>query len=157
MDNRYLFRGKRLDNGEWVVGYYRINRKREHLIYPNDYSRHNNIKDFCFECFEVDPSTIGQCTGLHAAKSYRGESDADKLIFEGDILRFVHPHIRRAVEYEVVYEKYQFNCKDFYHTHFDYPTDAFSEGAQYFEIIGTIHEKEKLIGGDVSHDKTTSN
>lgn len=25
MNERYLFRGKRLDNGEWVEGYYTVN------------------------------------------------------------------------------------------------------------------------------------
>ena len=40
MNNRYIFRGKRVDNGEWVTGYY------------------------VFQPYEVIPETVGQCTGL---------------------------------------------------------------------------------------------
>lgn len=64
-----LFRGKRLDNGEWVYGYYAefSNHTKHQIFVPNG-------------CFEVDPSTIGQFTGL---------TDKDgKRIFEGDIVEF---------------------------------------------------------------------
>jgi uncharacterized phage protein (TIGR01671 family) len=57
----YKFRGKRLDNGEWVYGYYYTqiithagNRKsRDHFIRTEQ-----NIR------YEVDPDTVGQYTGL---------------------------------------------------------------------------------------------
>ena len=34
--------------------------------------------------FEIDSATLGQCTGLVATKSYRGASEQDRLVFEGD-------------------------------------------------------------------------
>ena len=76
MENRYLFRGKRIDTGEWVEGY---------LSYPFCTEKGNEsyyfyAKDslgfFC-RCV-VDASTICQCTGL---KDKNG-----KLIWEKDIL-----------------------------------------------------------------------
>lgn len=75
MENRFLSRGKRIDNGEWVEGY---------LSYPFCTEKGNEsyyfyAKDslgfFC-RCV-VDPSTICQCTAM--------PDKNNKLIFENDI------------------------------------------------------------------------
>ncbi len=75
MESRYLYRGKRIDNGEWVEGY---------LSYPfctekgneSYYFYAKDSLDFFCHCV-VDASTICQCTGL---KDMNG-----KLIWENDI------------------------------------------------------------------------
>ena len=75
MEDRYLFRGKRIDNGEWVEGY---------LSYPfctekgneSYYFYAKDSLDFFCRCV-VDASTICQCTGL---KDKNG-----RLIWENDI------------------------------------------------------------------------
>jgi len=65
-----LFRGKRTDNGEWVEGSLGIdNREEPHSYYiysPKDYEA----------LVKIDPSTIGQFTGLTDKNG--------KMIFEGD-------------------------------------------------------------------------
>ena len=71
MEDRYLFKGKRLDNGVWVQGYlFGIWEKRYIL-----WGMTNDIPNM----IEVDPSTICQCTGLKDKNS--------KLIWENDVVR----------------------------------------------------------------------
>lgn len=71
MENRFLFRGKRTDTGEWVFG------DLVHSVYK--------IGDTCVGQYgnevgmhEVDQSTICQCTGL--------KDDEGTLIFENDVI-----------------------------------------------------------------------
>lgn len=59
MDNRYLYRAKRLDNGEWVEGYYACylhgfgsEEKEDHII-----------RDGGSNLYFVDQSTVSQCAG----------------------------------------------------------------------------------------------
>lgn len=81
MNERFLFRGKREDNGEWVTGYYVFQRKRSGVfgqkISELDFDRHLII-DLRGKLHEVIPETVVHCTGL---KDKNG-----KLIFTGDIL-----------------------------------------------------------------------
>lgn len=75
MENRYLFRAKRVDNGEFVIGNYQrrfdLLGNEEHYIFCS--KSHN-----AWEYAEVDPSTICQCTGL---KDKNGN-----MVFENDIM-----------------------------------------------------------------------
>lgn len=70
MEDRYLFRGRRIDNGEWVVGHF-YEFMGKSYIFESPFTSKNLT-------YEVDPSTICQCTGL---KDKNG-----KLIWENDIV-----------------------------------------------------------------------
>lgn len=70
MQDRYLFRAKRTDNGEWTYGYLYGIWERKYILWGMT----NNVPDMT----EVDPSTICQCTGLN--------DETGKLIWENDIV-----------------------------------------------------------------------
>lgn len=70
MENRFLFRGKRIDNSEWIQGYLYGIWERRYILWGMS----NDIPNMV----EVDPSTICQCTGL---QDKNGE-----LIWENDIV-----------------------------------------------------------------------
>ena len=80
MEDRYLFKAKRLDNGEWAQGY---------LVYDNRDKLYRIIMDIQYStgtCIttdnapRVDLSTICQCTGL--------KDKSGKLIWENDVVAY---------------------------------------------------------------------
>lgn len=69
MQNRFLSRGKRIDNGEWVEGYLYGIWERRYILWGMT----NDIPNMV----EVDPETVCQCTTM--------PDKNNELIFENDI------------------------------------------------------------------------
>lgn len=83
MSDRYLYKAKRTDNREWVIGILIIFEGIAYIMedkntYLRAYYDGGNCVDFDMRAYKVDPSTICQCTGL------KGKNG--KLIWENDII-----------------------------------------------------------------------
>lgn len=50
--------------------------------------------------------------------------------------------------YQVIYDGFMFNLKDYYDQSSDYPTIAFSEGV--FEVVGNIYQNPELLEGETN-------
>lgn len=71
-----LYKGKRIDNGEWVEGFYWA--KLDPCTLDNSFCNHFIHNGFVFEDkIEVDPKTVSQATG------YRMKN---KKVFYGDLV-----------------------------------------------------------------------
>jgi uncharacterized phage protein (TIGR01671 family) len=135
MKDRYLFKAKRADNGEWVTGHYvkglDIYAKEVHLIFEPTTIFYSSGETDGWS--EVDPSTICQCTGL---KDRNG-----KLIWENDI---VNTQCGKAI---VIWDKAEWRIKWIKDTiwrkdlHFWTNEDDWK-----CEIIGNIFDNPELLG-----------
>lgn len=131
MNDRYLYRAKRIDNGEWVFGYYvrglDMYEKEVHLIFEPTtiFYSHGETDGFV----EVDPSTICQCTGL---KDKNG-----KMIWENDILNSGN----LVVTWREELASYCLTKKGWMYQHF------FGEAVDSCdcEVIGNIFDNQELL------------
>ncbi len=135
MNERFLFRGRRYDNGEWITGWITSQFKKftegEVLTY---------IKSNVFGGGEylVNTKTVGQCTGL--------QDKNGKLIFEGDIIKtkeygrdIGHSNVNNFDIFKVIYEPAVFRLENVRRGF-----NLVGNGND-FEIIGNIHDNPELL------------
>ena len=151
-----LFRGKRIDNGEWVEGIYY---KRTH-DYGDISEKHYIITsteslqyDQALEYEEIAPETVGQYTGLTDKNG--------KKIFEGDLLDgFSYPYLYEEYHNYFAEVVWFDNTPAFgLYTH-KYPTSTVrgcSDGncdyiedfdSSDWEVIGNIYDNPELLKGE---------
>lgn len=110
-----LFRGKRIDSGEWVYGtMYKI---------ANDINPFILTGGKCWCSYQVDEETVGQYTGL---KGKNGNK-----IFEGDILA-----LRNGIPRVVRFEDGAFVLEN---------TSIPMRFANKFDVIGNAHDNPELL------------
>ena len=131
----FLFRAKRLDNGEWVYGSY------YHCCGTAYGATFIVVNDFGF--IEVIPHTVGQYTGLTDKNG--------KKIFEGDIVQYQPEYATEPIHSVVEYCADKFNYPAFDLKNHDYEANglqcAHEEGAGC-EVIGNIYDNSALLGDD---------
>ena len=141
MEDRYLFKAKRKDDGEWVIGN-RIDDGVTGQVFIHAVGNSVNESDkvgeegcLQFVAFEVAPSTICQCTGL---KDKNG-----KLIWENDIVRTVYDgneHIYQVVWDESELDFKATNGKENYESNFEYLPCC-----DEIEILGNCFDNPELL------------
>ena len=145
MNDRYLFRSKRIDNGEWVEGYlfddgFENGRMFVGGLVIEEY--HGTACDDWsitgINFYEVDQSTICQCTGLNDKNGQKiWENDVVKQFADcnelGNNLYFFY-QIRWNNEYSA-FEGYEIYAKE---------TVLFPD-LEDIEVIGNIFDNPELI------------
>ena len=126
------FRGKRVDNGEWVYGYL-INNCDSSSVIVTDYHIGDGYDGeqelWSYDWHKAIPETVGQFTGL---KDKNGIE-----IYEGDVLDM----LESAFNNKLVVVKYDEEFAYFY----PFGNGNYSEDADEVEVIGNIHnQKEKV-------------
>ena len=122
-----LFRGKRIDNGEWVEGAFLNDRDGAFYICPavSDISYGDSGNRRRIGCwYKVDPSTVGQYTGL---KDKNG-----KRIWEGDILKW---------------DNKEWGCDHLDIANWDYELFNMrrTDWEEWCEVIGKIHDNPEFL------------
>lgn len=144
--DRYLYKAKRLDNGEWVQGYYvkglNMYDKEAYLIFEPTTIFYSSGETDGWS--EVDPSTICQCTGL---KDKNG-----KLIWENDILHngnyFVVKWNESCSRFDIVLNKFHnIPIGKWEPMICDWKTNDFKEyrKAVDYEVIGNVFDNPELL------------
>ena len=129
MEDRYLFKAKRVDNGEWVKGA---------LVYDDRDRLYRIITEINYStgtCLttdnapRVDLSTICQCTGL---KDKNG-----KLIWENDVVKINNSKVNTLI----TFRDFEIICtipnEKYYKHRLEYDTE--------YEVIGNKFDNPELL------------
>ena len=129
MNNRYLYRAKRKSDKKWIYG---------NLIQTDDgvYIIQNYVPQHLIGKYEVDSSTICQCTGL--------EDKNGKLIWENDIMV---AHLDDSFPEDTTYARVVWNnngfCTKEQGSEDISPLDKFDQ--EYFEVCGNLFDNPELL------------
>lgn len=127
------FRGKRLDNGEWVYGSLLMLESQEKSLEP----LHCYIFSLDKGCHRVIPDTVGQFTGLHDKNG--------KEIYEGDIalatLKFFNINDKKC---KIIFHNGSFGVQYGFSTDYFKPFSAWD----VIEVIDNIYDNPELLKED---------
>lgn len=130
------FRGKRIDNGEWVYGDLIENQGRFFIYHATSETTliDDNDRDITVISIAVDNNTVGQFTGLHDCKG--------REIYEGDIYRSDLTGINYLIKWNPTHAMFiakSTNSADCY---------CIDNGWFYNKMyVGIIHDNPELVKG----------
>lgn len=126
-EREILFRGKRVDNGEWIEG------DLIHRQVWRSYLAIIRVRDDGFDNYteyEVEPSTVGQYTGLTDKNG--------KKIFEGDIVKVAD----ECIDYAIWANGCFCMARQMMFYEFTY------QDSSRMEVIGNVHDNLELLKGE---------
>ena len=129
-----LFRGRRIDNGEWVFGYSIFCASRVFIVDRDDKTSlrgftTNRCDKYDWRSVEVNPATVGQLTGLTDKNG--------KKIFEGDVVSDDDGQFA-SVEWFKSASQFLAEFGDGY---------DLQELGEWCTVVGNIHDNPELLGG----------
>ena len=132
MSRQLKFRGKRVDNGEWVYGDLIQYESGEVSIFSKKLSKYGYEATEMYKRDRIIPETVGQYTGLTDKNG--------KEICEGDIVRDYDEGFLYKVMFCEHYAQFMF---------YDYLNDDYYDNQDIaeHEIIGNKHENPELLDG----------
>lgn len=122
------FKGKRVDNGEWIYGF----PIPDYILDISDFNQ--DCINWRCQLIEVENGSIGQYTGLHDKNG--------KEIYEGDILKFSDVDTA-IVEWNSKYAS--FIVKPIQDYYFDSETLGHAIEYSEVEVIGNIYNNKELL------------
>ena len=155
-----LFKAKRLDNGEWVEGYYLNIAKINHFICTGKIKLDGALKGIIApEMYEIDPDTLCQYTGItdksgqkiwenDVLRGHGNEKDLSKAVFGGfyvidvETLEIVDSVV--GWHTEVIETDEISKCEPF---NLPMPLTEFYINRSEYEVIGNIFDDLELVGG----------
>lgn len=141
----YLFKGKRLDNGEWIEGDLSQDRDlgKAYIHGYDYYTDECGLQREPFE-FEVGPETVGQFTG--GVEFSRNEEDETlgRNIFEGDIVQISSGYSKSTGNFLIIWND---EISGYSWKHLSGKQKFFDEEIVGMKIIGNRWDNPELLEG----------
>lgn len=123
-----LFRGKRVDNGEWVYGFLIKMWGQYHIIDQNDED----------SAYMIKPETVGQYSEHRDDRCLR--------IFEGDILKVSYDDGTAYTTEVYVYGStlcVDIEGEDYDSTAIDFAVDIWGNNCCKWKVVGNVYDKQE--------------